>query len=121
MSPEDSTAVNRQIIMPIVALLLTACSSKQPPADNTALPFNSSAAAKTATPCAQNNPLRDAFFGDLHMHTQYSNDAYSFKDRLDPADAYRFAFGETVMLPPMITAAKARGRIAFPNRWILPR
>ncbi|MGI9283791.1 MAG: DUF3604 domain-containing protein [Pseudomonadales bacterium] len=98
--------MHRQIIIPVIAVLLAACSSKQPPADNTALPFDNGAVAKTAAPCAQNNPLRDAFFGDLHVHTQYSNDAYSFKVRLGPADAYRFAFGETVMLPPNDSSGK---------------
>lgn len=42
------------------------------------------------------NPLRDAFFGETHMHTAYSLDAYIGGTRLTPSDAYRFARGESV-------------------------
>ena len=51
-------------------------------------------------PCASSNPLRDAFFGDLHVHTSYSSDGWMWGVRLTPRDAYRYAFGETVSLPP---------------------
>ncbi len=36
------------------------------------------------------------FFGDTHLHTLYSPDAYLFGTRLDPDAAYRFAQGEQV-------------------------
>jgi len=43
------------------------------------------------------NPLRDAYFGDLHLHTSYSFDAYVLMgSRHDPETAYRFARGEPV-------------------------
>lgn len=43
------------------------------------------------------NPLRDAYFGDLHQHTTFSYDAYlAVGTRNTPDDAYRFASGETV-------------------------
>ncbi|MEE4273650.1 MAG: DUF3604 domain-containing protein [Thermoanaerobaculales bacterium] len=42
------------------------------------------------------NPLRDAFFGETHMHTAYSLDAYIGGARLLPSDAYRYAKGEAV-------------------------
>jgi hypothetical protein len=42
------------------------------------------------------NPLRNAYFGDLHVHTRYSMDAYIFDVRASPDDAYRFAKGEAI-------------------------
>jgi hypothetical protein len=42
------------------------------------------------------NPLRDAYFGDLHLHTSYSFDAFTFGTRGGPDTAYRFARGEPV-------------------------
>jgi len=47
-----------------------------------------------------NNPLRDAYFGELHLHTAHSLDAYIFGTTMnDPFTAYRFAKGEEVTLP----------------------
>ena len=42
------------------------------------------------------NPNRDAYFGDLHVHTKYSFDAYAFGTLASPDDAYRFAKGEPI-------------------------
>jgi hypothetical protein len=42
------------------------------------------------------NPERNAYFGDLHVHTKLSFDAYIFNVRATPEDAYRFAKGETI-------------------------
>ena len=45
------------------------------------------------------NPLRNAYFGDLHVHTEYSFDAYNFGTTATPYDAYRFALGEAIEHP----------------------
>ena len=42
------------------------------------------------------NVDRNAYFGDLHVHTYLSNDAYIFNVRRTPDDAYRFARGEAI-------------------------
>ena len=42
------------------------------------------------------NPDRNAYFGDLHVHTGLSFDAYIFNVRATPDDAYRFAKGDTI-------------------------
>ena len=51
--------------------------------------------------CDDSNPLRNVYFGDLHAHTRFSFDAYVNQLRLSPDDAYRFARGEEVMIPPV--------------------
>ncbi len=51
-------------------------------------------------PCADRNPLRNPYFGDLHIHTRFSFDAAAYDVRTGPDDAYRFAKGEAVGLPP---------------------
>ena len=42
------------------------------------------------------NPLRNAYFGDLHLHTSYSMDAFAFGTRTTPEDSFKFAMGEPV-------------------------
>jgi hypothetical protein len=51
------------------------------------------AAEEAAVPL---NPLKEAFFGETHVHTSFSLDAYIGGARLSPFDAYRFAKGEDV-------------------------
>jgi len=43
-------------------------------------------------------PLKTALYGDLHVHTSWSADAYAGGNRLGPNTAYRFARGEEVEL-----------------------
>ncbi len=45
------------------------------------------------------NPLRNVYFGDLHVHTKHSFDAYLFSVRATPDDAYRYAKGEAIGHP----------------------
>ncbi|HIC59240.1 MAG TPA: DUF3604 domain-containing protein [Rhodospirillales bacterium] len=52
-------------------------------------------------PCSNSNPLRTAYFGDLHVHTGFSFDAYVHKIRTKPTDAYEFAKGNQILLPPL--------------------
>jgi len=44
------------------------------------------------------NPLRNPYFGETHVHTAYSLDAYLGGTRLTPSDAYRHAKGESVVV-----------------------
>ena len=54
--------------------------------------------ADAAGRCRDHDADRQAFFGDLHVHTAVSMDANLFGTRLRPADAYRFARGEEVAI-----------------------
>lgn len=42
---------------------------------------------------------RNAYYGDLHVHTAYSFDGYAFGTLASPHDAYRFARGEAIANP----------------------
>jgi hypothetical protein len=48
---------------------------------------------------SQGDPDRAAFFGDLHIHTMYSFDAFLGNVRTTPDDAYRYAKGEPIDHP----------------------
>jgi len=53
---------------------------------------------ESRSPCDQFDPLRRAFFGDLHVHSSYSFDSYVSSQRNDPWAAYRFAKGQPITL-----------------------
>lgn len=48
---------------------------------------------------ASEQPERKAFFGDLHIHTMYSLDAFMRNVRTSPDDAYAYARGATIPHP----------------------
>jgi len=54
--------------------------------------------------CVNFQPLRQPFFGELHLHTQYSTDAATLDTRNTPRDAYLFAKGYKLGLPPFINS-----------------
>ena len=45
------------------------------------------------------NPNKNAYFGDLHIHTSNSFDAYTFGSLSDPEMAYKYAQGESIPHP----------------------
>ena len=51
-------------------------------------------------PCQDHDPLRRPFFGDTHVHTALSFDAWVQGTRGRPDDAYRFAKGGAIGLQP---------------------
>ena len=76
----------------LVCVLLISCENK------TASPGESATTSKPGTAATRPpaNPLKNAYFGDLHLHTSYSMDAFAFGTRTTPEDSYRYAMGETV-------------------------
>ncbi|MBY0509258.1 MAG: DUF3604 domain-containing protein [Rhodospirillaceae bacterium] len=59
--------------------------------------FSAPAVAQNAD-AVPSNPLKNAYFGELHIHTTLSLDSYIFGNRVDPDAAYRYARGEQITL-----------------------
>ncbi|MFS2214111.1 DUF3604 domain-containing protein [Telluria sp. Tellsp104] len=77
------------------------------------------AAYKSAVPAEQ----RRVFFGELHLHTALSFDAWTSGTKLMPEDAYRFGRGDTVMVPASQVASEQgldpKGMVAARRAWPL--
>ena len=78
---------------PLVAVGWLGCNGCQK-ADDTA-------DVRTREACSAQEPLRQVFWGDLHIHTRNSFDAWVYDIRATPADSYAFARGETIYGPPL--------------------
>jgi len=55
--------------------------------------------SKVAHKPEESNPLNNVYFGDLHIHTSYSTDAFTMGVRGLPDDAYYYAKGEAIEHP----------------------
>jgi hypothetical protein len=88
---------NRQtkasVIRHLIALLITAVGTQ----------------AHAEVPCPDFTAERRAYFGDTHVHTRYSQDANwrMGSTQTTPDDAYRFARGERISLPPYDAAGNS--------------
>ena len=88
---------HRTVLMMAFATLLPACGREQAAAPvSEPPPAAAMAPARTQSDSVAARPER-VLFGDLHIHTSYSPDAFSVGNRTAPDDAYRFARGEQTL------------------------
>ena len=73
-----------------LVLFAVACSEQPPAVEPAAYGAQAPDAAPAEPPAIESNPLRNAYFGDTHVHTVLSVDAYLMGTRRTPDDAYRF-------------------------------
>ena len=85
------------LLAAIASLGVAACteSSREAPVEEAESPEAAGPEAEATAP----NPLRNAYFGDLHVHTRYSYDAFLFGTVATPDEAYRFARGASLTHP----------------------
>ncbi len=84
-----------------VAIAVAGCGKQEAPTSAKPAPAPVAAAASAPTveqleAAVAENPLKDAYFGETHVHTSYSLDAYIGGARITPDEAYRFARGQDV-------------------------
>ncbi len=80
-------------LLMLLAAIATGCESEdgfQP----------SAGGGTTEAACPDHSPMRNVYFGDLHVHTTNSFDAYIWDTRTTPSQAYQFARGMPLSLPP---------------------
>lgn len=75
------------------ALMLTACSKIDDPTLSTSLDINEPPPTKPIVPYTN---TRNLFWGDLHIHSSLSFDAYTVGVRVMPEDAYHYMKGGTI-------------------------
>jgi len=88
----QSTKSNLNIAL-ICVLLLYACNNNPKKQETNK---DSLATAHDSSVAIAANPLKDCFFGDLHLHTSLSPDANFMNTTSLPEDSYRYAMGEEV-------------------------
>lgn len=77
-------------------LLLAVGCSTQKTETAASKPPDQAQPAPTADARPPANPLRNAYFGEMHLHSGFSMDAFAMGTRTTPDDANRYAMGETV-------------------------
>src|SRR5215470_3795239 len=91
-------AVTTVLVFMLVALIALVSCKKAPTPEGARQPGE--AARVTPEQHIQRNPDREAYFGETHIHTSWSVDAWLFGNRITgPDDAYKYAQGQTIKHP----------------------
>lgn len=69
--------------------------------------------ASEVSNCADYDEANNLYWGDLHVHTAYSMDAYIFGTKASPTDTFNFAKGVTEQLMPDGTPVKLERSLDF--------
>jgi hypothetical protein len=88
------TTTDAAIVALAVVAVIGGC-SRQRPTSGSEVEQPSLEALEAAVP---ENPTKDAYFGETHVHTSFSLDAYIGGARITPDEAYRFAQGQDVTI-----------------------
>lgn len=86
----------------LLVMMLVACTETEPPTAAKLVSYSEDREA-----CSNRSATRNAYFGDLHIHTGFSYDARPYGTRITPEDAYRFAKGEAIEARPYGTSGAA--------------
>ena len=85
------------LFIPCVFLVLFNCTNSTEHKEITTSATPTTPSQKEVT----KNPNKSLYWGDTHIHTNYSSDAFLFGTIMaSPDDAYRFAKGEVMVYPP---------------------
>lgn len=92
---KKQSIVTLPLVFTAVLLTLTGCSKIDDPSLQPRVDLIDMADRPTPASVPYDNN-RQAFWGDLHIHTGLSTDAYVLGVRSEPADVYRFAKGKVI-------------------------
>jgi len=117
------TPAGAAIVALAVVSVIGGCGVDSAPPDSgtgrTAAPTSTPTASEATQPSVEaleaavpENPMKDAYFGETHVHTSYSLDAYIGGARITPDEAYRFAKGQEV------TVNGQKHNIGRPLDWV---
>ena len=84
---------NLVLVAGLVASLMGCATPEESAGSNAASIDESVMQTQAAAGVIPVNPLKNAYFGDTHIHTELSFDAFLFGTRRTPNDAYLFAKG----------------------------
>ena len=64
-------------------------------------------------PCGHRDPRKMALWGDLHVHSALSTDAWNYDLQVRPSGAYGYAFGDPILLPPNDEAGRGTRSVSI--------